>query len=198
MPLGVVDASGSISRIGCPHPLRILALTCTAVPLRSNAGTRISSRSPRANVRADAGAASGLWSGFRAEPNSADINVEAIFSPPIAFLGGTISPALGASISTIGATSDAYLDARWQMETGCGIFLGLGIGGAVHNGQLQLEDWDRKALGSRVLFHFPLEIGYRFDEHNSLSAYFEHMSNAYTVDPNEGLDRLGVRYGYRF
>src|SRR4029079_2569377 len=79
-----------------------------------------------------------LWSGFRAEPNSADINVEAIFSPSIAFLGGTISPALGASISTIGATSDAYLDARWQMETGCGIFLGLGIGGAVHDGQLQL------------------------------------------------------------
>jgi hypothetical protein len=63
---------------------------------------------------------------------------------------------------------------------------------------LQLEDWDRKALGSRVLFHIPVEIGYRLDEHNSLSAYFEHMSNAYTVDPNEGMDRLGVRYGYRF
>jgi len=139
-----------------------------------------------------------LWSGFRAEPDSADINIEAIFSPSVAFLGGTISPALGGSISTIGATSDVYLDARWQMEMGCGIFLGLGLGGAVHNGQLQLEDWDRKALGSRVLFHIPLEIGYRLDEHNSLSAYFEHMSNAYTVSPNEGLDRLGIRYGYRF
>jgi lipid A 3-O-deacylase len=139
-----------------------------------------------------------LWSGFRAEPDSADINIEAIFSPSVAFLGGTISPALGGSISTIGATSDVYLDARWQMEMGCGIFLGLGIGGAVHNGQLQLEDWDRKALGSRVLFHIPLEIGYRLDDHNSLSAYFEHMSNAYTVSPNEGLDRLGIRYGYRF
>ncbi|MGZ5889376.1 MAG: acyloxyacyl hydrolase [Hyphomicrobium sp.] len=139
-----------------------------------------------------------LWSGFRAEPDSADINIEAIFSPSVAFLGGTISPALGGSISTIGATSDVYLDARWQMEMGCGIFLGLGLGGAVHNGQLQLEDWDRKALGSRVLFHIPVEIGYRLDEHNSLSAYFEHMSNAYTVDPNEGMDRLGVRYGYSF
>ena len=128
----------------------------------------------------------------------ADINIEAIFSPSVPFLGGTISPALGGSISTIGATSDVYLDARWQMEMGRGIFLGLGLGGAVHNGQLQLEDWDRKALGSRVLFHIPVEIGYRLDEHNSLSAYFEHMSNAYTVDPNEGMDRLGVRYGYRF
>jgi lipid A 3-O-deacylase len=140
----------------------------------------------------------GLWSGFQAEPNSADINIEALLSPSVAFLGGTIRPALGASISTIGATSDAYIDARWQYETPSGIFFGLGLGAAVHDGQLQLEDWDRKALGSRVLFHIPAEIGYRFDDHNSLSAYFEHMSNAYTVSPNEGMDRLGIRYGYRF
>jgi lipid A 3-O-deacylase len=140
----------------------------------------------------------GLWSGFQAEPNSADINVEALLSPSIAFLGGSIRPAIGGSISTVGATSDGYIDARWQYETPSGIFFGLGLGAAVHNGQLKLEDWDRKALGSRVLFHIPAEIGYRFDEHNSLSAYFEHMSNAYTVSPNEGMDRLGVRYGYRF
>lgn len=139
-----------------------------------------------------------LWSGFQAEPNSADINIEALFSPSVAFLGGTIRPAIGGSISTVGATSDAYIDARWQYETPSGIFFGLGLGAAVHNGQLQLEDWDRKALGSRVLFHIPAEVGYRFDEHNSLSAYFEHMSNAYTVSPNEGMDRLGIRYGYRF
>jgi lipid A 3-O-deacylase len=139
-----------------------------------------------------------LWSGFRAEPNSADINIEALLSPSVAFLGGTIRPAIGGSISTVGATSDAYIDARWQYETPSGIFLGLGLGAAVHDGQLQLDDWDRKALGSRVLFHIPAEVGYRFDDHNSLSAYFEHMSNAYTVSPNEGMDRLGVRYGYRF
>jgi hypothetical protein len=139
-----------------------------------------------------------LWSGFRAEPSSADINIEALFSPSVAFLGGTIRPALGASINTQGYTSNVYLDARWQLETSCGIFFGLGVGGTVHDGQLKLENWDEKALGSRVLFHIPAEIGYRFDAHNSLSAYFEHMSNAYTVDPNEGMDRLGVRYGYRF
>jgi hypothetical protein len=140
----------------------------------------------------------GLWSGFQAEQNSADINVEALLTPSVAFLGGSIRPAIGGSISTVGATSDGYVDARWQYETPTGIFFGLGLGAAVHNGQLKLEDWDRKALGSRVLFHIPAEIGYRFDDHNSLSAYFEHMSNAYTVSPNEGMDRLGIRYGYRF
>ncbi len=139
-----------------------------------------------------------LWSGFRAEPNSVDINVEALLSPSAPFLGGTVRPALGGTINTVGATSHAYIDARWQYEMPSGIFFGLGVGGAIHNGQLQSEDPNLKALGSRVLFHIPVEIGYRFDAHNSLSAYFEHTSNAFIVEPNEGLDRLGVRYGYRF
>jgi len=139
-----------------------------------------------------------LWSRFQAEPDGADINIEALFSPSVAFLGGTIRPALGASINTQGYTSNVYLDARWQLETACGVFLGLGVGGTVHDGQLKLDNWDEKALGSRVLFHIPVELGYRFDAHNSLSAYFEHMSNAYTASPNEGMDRIGVRYGYRF
>jgi lipid A 3-O-deacylase len=139
-----------------------------------------------------------LWSGFRAEPDSVDINVEALLSPSTPLLGGTLRPAIGATINTVGATSHAYLDARWQYEMPSGLFLGIGIGGAVHNGQLQFKDADRKALGSRVLFHIPLEIGYRLDSHSSLSVYFEHTSNAYIVEPNEGLDRLGIRYGYRF
>jgi hypothetical protein len=139
-----------------------------------------------------------LWSGFRAEPASVSLNFEALFTPSVAFLGGTVRPALGASINTEGETSNVYLDARWQYEFQSGFYLGLGVGGTVHDGQLELKDWDQKALGSRVLFHIPLELGYRFDAHNSLSAYFEHMSNAYTVDPNEGLDRVGMRYGYRF
>lgn len=139
-----------------------------------------------------------LWSGFRAEPDSATVNVELILAPAVPFAGGLIRPAVGASINTAGGTSDVYLDARYQVDLTSSIFLGLGVGAALHDGQLTLEDWDRKALGSRVLFHIPIEIGLRLDEHDSLSAYFEHMSNADTVDPNEGLDRIGVRYGYRF
>ena len=139
-----------------------------------------------------------LWSGFRAEPDSVDINVEALLSPSVPLLGGTVRPALGGTINTVGATSHAYVDARWQYEMPSGVFLGFGLGGAIHNGQLQFDDWDRKALGSRVLFHIPIEIGYRFGAHSSLSAYFEHTSNAFIVEPNEGLDRLGIRYGYRF
>lgn len=140
-----------------------------------------------------------LWSGFRAEPNAADINIEAVFTPSMPFLGGTVRPAIGGSINTRGETSHGYIDARWEYDTPFGFYFAVGLGGAVHDGATGPQDGlDKKWLGSRLLFHIPAEIGYRFDTHNSLSVYFEHTSNAYTQDYNEGMDRLGVRYGYRF
>lgn len=140
----------------------------------------------------------GLWSGFQLE-RGVDANVELILSPSIDFLGGSIRPAIGGSINFSGGTSKAYLDARWMYESSNGWFVGLGIGAALHDGVLDPTDVDRKALGRRVLFHFPLELGVRFgDGHHSVSLYFDHMSNAYTTTYNEGLDTLGVRYGYKF
>lgn len=139
-----------------------------------------------------------LWSGFQLERNSIDINGEIVFAPGLPFLFGMIRPALGGTVSTVGDTSHAYLDARWEIEGPAGLFVGLGLGAAIHDGYLQPERYDRKALGSRLLFHIPFEIGLRFDQHNSISVYFEHTSNANTKDDNEGLDRLGIRYGYKF
>jgi lipid A 3-O-deacylase len=139
-----------------------------------------------------------LWSTFSAEPASADLNIEVLLAPSQIFMGGTLRPALGGSINTQGATSSGYIDARWQYDWSNGMFFGTGVGVALHDGHLDDGRADRKQLGSRVLFHIPIEVGYRFDAHSSFSVYFEHMSNAYIVSPNEGLDRLGVRYGYRF
>jgi hypothetical protein len=139
-----------------------------------------------------------LWSGFQREEDSLDINAELLLSPSAIFLGGTLRPALGASVNTAGDTSFAYIDARWQYDFDGGLFFSTGVGGAVHDGDLELEDADRKALGSRILFHIPVELGYRIDDHNSLSVYFEHFSNGDAQDANEGLDNLGIRYGYRY
>ena len=139
----------------------------------------------------------GLWSGFRLE-SGVDINAELLFGSGFPILGGTIRPAIGATVNTAGDTNKAYVDARWEIEGPSGIFLGLGLGAAVHDGLLDPTDPDRKALGSRVLFHIPIEIGWRFDERNSISVYFEHISNGFLADSNEGLDSIGVRYGYRF
>ena len=139
-----------------------------------------------------------LWSGFRRETESVDVNVEALLSPSMQVFFGTLRPAVGGTINTQGLTSMGYIDARWTIESASGVFFAVGLGGAVHDGNTDRREFDRKALGSRVLFHIPLELGYRLDAHNSISAYFEHTSNAYTQTYNEGMDRLGVRYGYRF
>ncbi len=143
-----------------------------------------------------------LWSGFQVEHNAADINIEAQFAAAWALPWGAIRPVIGGSINTRGDTSDGYIDARWQGDLQSGVFFGLGLGAAVHDGATgpgpNDENWDKKWLGSRVLFHIPIEIGYHLDEHSDVSVYFEHMSNAYTQKYNEGMDRIGLRYGYRF
>jgi hypothetical protein len=141
-----------------------------------------------------------LWSGFNKEPYSVDLNVEVMFGPSVNVWIGTLRPALGATINFEGFTSKAYLDARWQVECCWGAFFALGLGIAIHNGQVDSLVWDpdNKQLGRRVLFHPNVEWGYRLDDHNSLSLFFEHISNASTAPKNQGLDTLGIRYGYRF
>jgi lipid A 3-O-deacylase len=100
-------------------------------------------------------------------------------------------------VSVGGHTNLAYADLRYEREMRGGLFFGLGLGAAVHDGPLD-DRRHRQALGSRVLFHIPAEIGWRFDRHQSVSLYFEHVSNAGLAAKNEGMDNLGVRYGYRF
>jgi len=143
-----------------------------------------------------------LWSGFHIEKYAVDLNLEVIFSPSVAFLGGAFRPALGATINFNGDTSKAYLDARWQRDFAGGMFVALGLGVAVHNGSALFDtyipDPNAKELGRRVLFHPNVEIGYRLDEHRSVSVFFEHISNASTARRNEGLDTLGIRLGHRF
>jgi lipid A 3-O-deacylase len=138
-----------------------------------------------------------LWAGFNLE-GGFDINAELLFGRGLPVFGGTVRPAVGVSVNTEGFTSRAYFDARWEIEFDSGLFFGLGLGAAVHDGLLDASEPDRKALGSRVLFHIPIEIGLRLDPRNSLSIYFEHMSNWDLADVNEGLDAIGVRYGHKF
>ena len=76
--------------------------------------------------------------------------------------------------------------------------MSFGLGLTVHNGSLESTDDKQKELGSRVLFRIPFEIGLMRYGNHGLSIMFDHVSNAYLADPNEGLDTLGIRYAYRF
>lgn len=138
-----------------------------------------------------------LWSGFNRE-DGVDLNIEAILGPSYTVLGGTLRPAIGGSINTAGDTSKGYLDALWQYDFSTKFFLVIGIGAAIHSGKNNFTTSERKALGSRVLFHIPLELGYYVTPQTTISVYFDHISNAYTAKDNEGLDTLGVRFGYIF
>lgn len=139
-----------------------------------------------------------LWSGFQYEDDAADLNLEAQFAAAWALPWGVIRPVVGGTINVNGDTSHAYVDARWQIDGPSGLFFEIGLGAAIHDGELEPIDPNAKALGSRVLFHIPAEVGIHIDAHHDLSVYFEHTSNAELADYNEGLDRIGLRYGYRF
>jgi hypothetical protein len=139
----------------------------------------------------------GLWSGTRRE-SGVDWNAEIIFfRPGLDVLWGKLRPNLGASINDHGDTSKVYAGALWEFEWSWGFFFDAALGAALHDGKLDSHQRDRKELGSRVLIRAGFDFGFGFGPHR-LMATFDHVSNAGLASPNQGLDTLGARYGYRF
>lgn len=136
-----------------------------------------------------------LWGSGDAEDGIVG-NVELAFRSFGQVLGGSIRPALGVSIAEGGQTSYGYADARWEYTYDI-FFFGIGLGAAIHDGELHREP-GRKDLGSRVLFHVPIEAGLHVTPQNRVSLYFEHVSNAWLAEPNPGMDNIGIRLSHRF
>jgi lipid A 3-O-deacylase len=130
----------------------------------------------------------------------ADVNLELLFvSPGFLDLIGSPRPHLGADVNVVGDTSEFYLGLSWEWEFWGGWLAGFSLGGAVHTGETDKKGReDRKELGCRVLFRESIELGYRFQGRHSLTAMLDHISNAKLCDGNEGLENVGVRYGYKF
>jgi len=134
-----------------------------------------------------------------------DVNTEVLFRS-FSFMDdiGAPRPHVGLSINTEGNTSQLYTGLTWQFDNVLfdNVFVNLSLGLVVHTGKLTTnaddEKGKRKELGSRLLFRESLEFGYVFNNRHSVSLMLDHISNANTSSNNEGLDGLGVRYGYRF
>ena len=138
-----------------------------------------------------------VWSRSRQE-EGVDFNAEFIFGfPDYQLFSGIVRTNLGFSLNSQGGTSKIYSGLLWEYIWDSGIFLNLGLGLAMHNGELD-NSADNKKLGSRILFRIPIEIGLLFAGHQGVSILFDHVSNAYLAEPNEGLDTIGLRYTYRF
>ena len=138
-----------------------------------------------------------VWSLSRQE-GGVDFNAELIFGFPNSRLfSGVVRTNLGFSLNNQGDTSKIYTGLLWEYMWDSGLFLNLGLGLAAHDGKLDNSD-DKKELGSRILFRIPIEMGLLLTQHQGISIMFDHVSNAYLADPNEGLDTVGLRYTYRF
>jgi lipid A 3-O-deacylase len=136
----------------------------------------------------------------------AQINGEVLFtSPDVLKVIGSPRPTLGAAWNTAGKTSYAYFDMTWTpmlwenlLQSGDGIYGGGFLGGAVHDGNLNVETHGKKALGTRALFHLGLEAGYQITPAYSVEGYFAHLSNADASSHNAGLNDIGIRAGFKF
>jgi hypothetical protein len=139
-----------------------------------------------------------LWSASR-EESGVDFNAELVFQRPIFhMLSGTVRPNLGLTINDGADTSKVYGGALWELGIKSRGFLNLGIGAAVHDGEIETTRAGKKELGSRVLFRIAIALGYTLNQRHRVSIAFDHISNADLASPNEGLDTIGLRYGYLF
>ncbi|MGH7058009.1 MAG: acyloxyacyl hydrolase [Acetobacteraceae bacterium] len=136
-------------------------------------------------------------------PSPISASAVAGIEPPLRWLLRP-RPDIGVDANTAGDTSQAYIGLTWTADLasdmwsrGDGLFLDFSVGPALNNGQISTSDQNRKSLGSHVLIHSSVELGYRI-EHVSVGLYLEHSSNAGLDDRNEGLTNVGVRLGFGF
>jgi hypothetical protein len=134
--------------------------------------------------------------------DGADINLEVLLRRPLArygdpFLDFALRPRLhlGASINTVGETSQLYGGLTWDVKLTQKLTLELSFGGAVHNGPTGSGLAD--SYGCAGSFRESLSVGYALDERWTVYGTLSHMSNAGLCDRNSGLSSGGIRLGYK-
>ncbi len=137
----------------------------------------------------------------RTKESGSDINAELRFKPTRGVFWDWIgSPRLhiGFNINTKGDTSQIYSGLTWSWYFWGPLFTSFDFGGSIHDGNIASSEPGSKELGSRFLFREALEIGVRLTHRHTLAIRLEHSSNANLATHNEGLDNIGLIYGYRF
>jgi lipid A 3-O-deacylase len=138
--------------------------------------------------------------GRNKEPG-ADIDMEIRFLP-IDWLGFMASPRphIGFHINTAGATDQVFTGITWEFWFWKDFFIDPSFGLSLNNdSSINTSSQVRKQLGSHILFREAIDLGWEFYGPNSVSILLDHVSHGHILGKeNEGMDTLGVRYGYRF
>jgi len=149
-----------------------------------------------------------ISAGNRKKETGIDANLEVLFVSPD-WLKYIMSPRPHIGFSVNGSTNNtdyAYGGITWEWFPWKTMFIDFSFGAAGHNGKRK-DDANlvfpadvnrRREMGCSVLFRESLEIGVILAEHHGISAMWDHLSNGGLCSQNEGLDNLGIRYGYRF
>lgn len=133
-------------------------------------------------------------------------------SPSFLHWLGSPTPYIVGSLNTAGDTSFGGVGLDWRFEFADHWAIEPGVGYVVHNGELnnpypsgdpqaQLFSADHVLLGSQDLFRTSLgltrEIG---DGPWEAQLYFSHLSHGQILGEgrNQGMDQLGIRFGYRY
>ncbi len=119
-------------------------------------------------------------------------------SPKFLELIWSPEPHIGANINSEGDTSQVFAGLSYEWNLWKGLFAGLSVGGAYHDGETDSGAADKKDLGCHLLFRESFTLGWQLTEHHKIAAIFDHISNAKICDYNEGLENVGLRYSYRF
>jgi lipid A 3-O-deacylase len=106
---------------------------------------------------------------------------------------------LGASVGTGDGVDQIYGGFSWTADITSRLFVELGLGGTVHNGELDGSNGKGPDLGCRLLFREQAALGYRVTDNWQILATADHSSHANLCDgPNDGLSHAGMAIGYKF
>jgi lipid A 3-O-deacylase len=136
----------------------------------------------------------------RNEERGADADGEIRFLPwELLDFMASPRPHLGFHINSAGDTSQVFTGLTWEWNFLPPFFADASFGLAVHDGAITTDALHTKELGSRVLFRESVEIGWNIYGPHSVSVLVDHVSHGHILgSENEGMDSLGLRYGYRF
>ncbi len=104
----------------------------------------------------------------------------------------------GLSVSSAGNASQVYAGFNWKVDITDRLFLDLGFGGTVHNGDLDDDGTDGPKLGCSLLFHEYAAAGFRVTDRVDILATIDHSSNADLCDINDGISHAGLMLAYKF
>ena len=146
--------------------------------------------------------------GNKTKETGIDANLEVLFISP-GWLKYIMSPRPHIGFSVNGSSNNtdyAYGGLTWEWLPWETMFIDFSFGVAGHNGK-HADDANsvfpsnvnrQREMGCSVSFRESLEIGFILAEHHGISVVWDHLSNGGLCSQNEGLDNLGIRYGYRF